>query len=120
MPATLKSITSKTNQIAVRIDDDPAAITVTYSTRRVTPRMLQAIQEGISSGADPLGLDSVIDQLLAMVTAWDLRPDEGEPVILLEKEALKDVPLEILSAVVEAVGNDQSPKGKTDGSSNTP
>jgi hypothetical protein len=120
VPATLKSITSKTNTVAVEIDGDPKAITVKYTTRKVTPRTMKALHEGLSNGTDPSGMDSIIDQLLAMVTEWDLRPDEGMDIIPLTKEALQDVPLEVLTLVVGAVTDDQVPKEQTDGSSNTP
>lgn len=120
MPATLKSITSKTNTVSIELDGDPKAITIEYSARRVTPRMLLAIQKGIADGSDPTGVDSTIQQFQAMVTKWDLRPDEHEPVISLTTDALQDVPLELLSNILGAIGDDMTPKEQTGGSSNTP
>lgn len=118
MPATLRSVTSVTNTVAVEIDGDPKGISVSYSTRRLTPRVQMAIAKAMADGADDL--DSTIDQFLAIVTSWDFAADVGEKPIPLTKDALLDVPIEILSDVLEAVTDDMSPKEATETSSNTP
>lgn len=120
MPATQKSISSKVNTIDIEVDGDPKGITVSYSTRKVTPRMLKQVQEGINTGLDPIGLDSTIDQMLMVVTEWNYALDDDQPPVPLTKDGLLDVSVDVLAMVIEAVSNDQSPKGKTDGSSNTP
>jgi hypothetical protein len=114
LPATLKSITSKTNTVAVAIDDDPQGITVTYTTRKVTAGAMKGVHELLTS--DPSGMDALIEQVLLFVTAWDLRVDDGGAIVPLDKKNLeKLVPVEIMALVVEAVTADQSPKEATDG-----
>ncbi len=120
MPATLKSITSKTNTVAVKIDDDPQAITVTYTTRKVTARVQQQINT-LLKATEGEELEATVDLLLMFVTAWDLAEDEGMPPIPLDKETLLGtVPIEVLTAIFLTVMDDQSPKEATDDSSNTP
>lgn len=119
MPATLKSLTSKTNKLAITIDDDPAAITVWYTTRRLTPKRQREIEQLLKDGASDM--DSVIQQFLIMVDRWDFKADEAdkEP-IPLTTEALEDISIEILGEVLDQIVANMSPKGPTDGSSNTP
>lgn len=119
MPATLKSVTSKVNTVAVEIDGDPKGITVNYTTRKLTPRVQAEIDRFFTEGKGD-SVESVIEQFLVMAVSWDFVPDEGKPPIPLTKEALMDVPLEILGDVLGAITDDLSPKEATDDSSNTP
>lgn len=118
MPATLKSLTSKVTKLAVTIDDDPEAITVWYTTRKLTPKRQREIEELLKSGASDM--DSVIQQFLVMVARWDFKADEDdkEP-IPLTTEGLEDVSIEILGEVLDQIVANMSPKEPTAGSSNT-
>lgn len=119
MPATLKSLTSKVNKLAIAIDDDPAAITVWYTTRKLTPKRQREIEKLVADGAD--NMDSVIEQMLVLVTRWDLKaqPVDAEP-LPLNKETLEDIPIEVLGEILDQITAAMSPKEPTAGSSNTP
>ena len=103
MPATLKSLTSKVNKLAITIDDDPAAITVWYTTRRLTPKRQREIEQLLKDGAR------------------DIKADEAdkEPMSLT-RETLENISLEILGEVLDQIVANMRPKEPTDGSSNTP
>lgn len=119
MPATLKSLTSKVNELPITIDDDPAAITIWYTTRKLTPKRQRAIEKLIADGADDM--DSVIEQMLVLVTRWDFKADEADKEPLpLTKETLENVPLETLGDILDQITAAMSPKEPTAGSSNTP
>ena len=119
MPATLKSLTSKVNKLAITIDDDPAAITVWYTTRRLTPKRQREIEQLLKDGASDM--DSVMEQFLIMVDRWDFKADEAdkEPMSLT-RETLENISLEILGEVLDQIVANMRPKEPTDGSSNTP
>lgn len=119
MPATLKSLTSKVNKLAITIDDDPAAITVWYTTRKLTPKRQREIEQLLKDGASDM--DSVIEQFLVLVDRWDLKADEGasEP-LPLTTETLENISIEVLGEVLDQITAAMSPKAPTDGSSNTP
>lgn len=119
MPATLESLTSKTHELAIAIDDDPAAITVWYTTRKLTPKRQRQIEKLLADGASDM--DSVIEQMLVLVTRWDFKADSADTEPMpLTKETLEDVPLEILGEILDQITAAMSPKEPTDGSSNTP
>lgn len=119
MPATLKSLTSKVNKLAIAIDGDPAAITVWYTTRKLTPKRQRAIEKLIADGADDM--ESVIEQMLVLVDRWDFKAEEGDKEPMpLHKETLENVSLEILGEILDQITSDMSPKEPTAGSSNTP
>ena len=120
MPATIKSITSKRNTVDVEIDGDPKAITVEYTTRKITGRVQQQIN-ALLKAPDGEELEATAELLPMFVTAWNLAEDEGQPPIPLDKDVLMElVPLETLTAVFVAVMDDMTPKDQTDDSSNTP
>ena len=123
MPATLKSLTSKVNKLAIKIDDEPAAITVWYTTRKLTPKRQREINRLIKKVAEGEAdeMDSAIEQMLVLVTRWDLKADETDTdSVPLTKEALEDVSLEVLGDILDQIMAAMSPKAPTDGSSNTP
>lgn len=117
MPASLKKLTSKTNRLKIEIDGDPEAITVEYSTRKLTPRIQQELAAlARDPDADPDGQRAVIMQFLSIVVGWDLAANEGEPPIPLTDEALLDMPVEILGAILDALATEldaQRPKETT-------
>lgn len=119
MPATLKSLTSKVNKLPIKIDDDPAAITVWYTTRKFTPKVKRKIEKMLADGADDM--DSVIEQMLILVVRWDFKADETDKDPMpLTKESLEDVSIDILGEILDQITNDQVPKEQTESSSNTP
>lgn len=117
MTATLKKLTSKTNAVDIEVDGDPKAITVEYSTRRLTPRVQEEITKLLVEG-DPNDMRPTIRQFLTLVVAWNFAADEGEPPIPLEEEALMDVPVELLGLILDKITVDLDPKGKIASSSN--
>ena len=119
MPATLQSLTSKVNKLPIKIDDDDAAITVWYTTRKLTPKRQRQIEKLIADGADDM--DSVIEQFLVLVERWDLKAQPLDAESLpLTRETLEDVPIEVLGDILDQITAAMSPKEPTDGSSNTP
>jgi hypothetical protein len=109
MPATLHSLTSKTVDLAIAIDDDPAAITVTYIPHALTPATEKRVQEAASKGYE---LESIVEMFLPVVSKWDLAMNPGEDPIPLEREALEEVPSSILMLILEAVAADRKPDPK--------
>lgn len=119
MPATLESLTSKTHELPISIDDDPAAITVWYSTRKLTPKRQRQIEKLLADGASDM--DSVIEQMLVLVVKWDFKAKASDAAPMpLTKETLEDVPIETLGDILDQITAAMSPKEPTDGSSNTP
>lgn len=123
MPATLKSLTSKVNKLAIKIDDDPAAITVWYTTRQLTPKRQREIEKVIRKIADGESdeMASVIEQFLVFVVRWDFKADEADADPMpLTAETLENVSIEILGEILDQVTAAMSPKAPTEASSNTP
>lgn len=119
MPATLESLTSKVNKLSIAIDEDPAAITVWYTTRKLTPKLQRQIEQLLKDGASDM--DSVIEQMLVLVIRWDLKAKATDPEPLpLTKETLEDIPIETLGDILDQITAAMSPKEETAGSSNTP
>lgn len=110
MPATLKSLTAKTEVLDITIDDDPKAITIHYTPRGYTARIERQVKEAMDS---QLASAMMIPMVLSMVTKWNFSPAPGEPPIPLTVKGLEDVPTEILGLIVEAVGEAMSPKSET-------
>lgn len=120
MPATLAQLRKKTHTVKVEIDGDPEAITVEVSTRKLTPRVQEEIARAVAEASDD-DQRPVIRQFLVMVESWDFAADAGQEPIPLEEEALMDVPIDVIGAVLQAVTDklaDLAPKGATETSSN--
>lgn len=55
---------------------------------------------------------NLIGQITDMVTLWDLTEDDGETVIPLTEDRLKDVPTNVFTAIIKAVRRDQQADGE--------
>jgi hypothetical protein len=109
--ATLKKLTSERVTETVVVGSDPDdTITFTYNPKALTIDLAEMLEEAADSARFRNILRPV---LLTMLTEWDLRPDDGEPVIPLTGEALGTLPLHVLEPILDVILNGQSPKEAT-------
>jgi hypothetical protein len=106
MPVRLSDLTRRERTVAVHFEGVDAALSVTYRPDRWTPAS-EARSRLLLDGNRP-------GQALALflaerVTSWDLLAEDGTPVPLTE-DALADVDIAIMNAVVLAVMEDMRPK----------
>ena len=110
MPATIRSLTAKEAETYIEMDGDPQAIWIKYNPRKYTARLEREIATSIK---DNLNVGSLIPALRELLIEWDLRMDEGEPVIDFHDEnVMLGIPGEVLFAVVNRIGEEQNPDPK--------
>lgn len=113
MPATLESLTAKVRGLAVEIvpGDPESVITVEYSPPKHTRNQMRRYRE-LAENEDKT--DLIYEAFFSCVKSWDFRPAEGKEVIPLTAEVIDaEVDIEVISRIVEAITEDQSPKEAT-------
>jgi hypothetical protein len=94
----LSAITQDKARVGVPIGDDE--LKVAYRPSRMTPALLARVQQAERDGSIN---GAMLEPLAALLVSWDLLDDDDEP-IATTPEALAEVPLVILRAVLEAIG----------------
>jgi hypothetical protein len=123
MPASLSSITSKRATLYVPLDEndpDSQKVKVVYRPKSYDKKFERHMNKLLEEKKDDDELIAAavwIRSFLHIVQAWDLKWDDAdeEPIPLTE-EALEDVPTEVISGIVRAIGEDQQtdPKAGSD------
>jgi hypothetical protein len=89
-------------------DDDPDAVLhITYRPTSFTVAQLDEIR--LNAEKNPRRL---IESVLNVVVSWDLEDDEDEPIALDIEAIYGVVPTSILSGILKAINEDQTPSGK--------
>lgn len=114
MPGTLQSLKAKERHLAVEYEGDPEFVTVTFNPKSLNARLEEEVHELAISAESGRPALATVKIVLWMVTAWDFRAEEKGPVVALTEEALKDVPTDFLSAIVNTIQEDQNPKEPTE------
>ncbi len=105
MPIKLADLAKQTKTVTVAFEGAEEPLTVTYRPRFLTPARQVAFEEAARAGRHT---ELLTEGIVGLVAEWDLLSDDGQPVALTA-EGLADVPLEVLSVVVEAIGRDVAP-----------
>lgn len=87
-----------------------SALKVSYRPNVVTPRLQKAISQAQREQDIDAGLLAPMSEL---IHSWDLTSDSGE-TIETTREALADVPAQVLLAVINAIGEDMAPNRERD------
>lgn len=94
-----------------------ATLQVEYRPMSYTPEELDAMQAKALEAKDAkAGVDSMIDSMLNLLVGWDLTDDEDNP-IPVTREGLRKVPLNVYTAITQAVAKDQAAGGEGTGPS---
>lgn len=90
-------------------DDDPEAILkITYRPSSFTVAELDEIRSTAEKNPKRL-----IESILNIVIEWDLTDDDGETPVPLTLDGIYGVvPSSILTGIIKAVNEDQTPSGK--------
>ena len=88
---------------AKRAQEEPTASGDQNSDTTSEPAQMAVIEARLKTAKEQL-----IGSVLQMVTKWDLTEDDGETPILLEEEALMQVPTNVFTAIIKAVNRHQS------------
>lgn len=119
MAASIASITAKRATIVIPIDPsdpDSDTVSVTYKPKAYTRQMEREMNALTPESENQLaGAAYTIGVFQRMVTKWDLKysADDADPIPLTD-EGLETVPVEILTGILEAIGNDQKPDPKAE------
>lgn len=89
-------------------DDDPESILhIKYRPSSFTVAELDEIRSTAEKNPK-----RVIESVLNVVTEWDLTNEDGSPVLLTVEGIYGLVPSSILTGILRAVNEDQTPSGK--------
>jgi len=103
--ANLKAIKDRTRDVKADLGDGDT-LTVTYRPAAYTPAFEERGQAAIDAG-DRAALSKM---LVELVIDWDLYFDEANKrKVPLDVATLQDVPMLVLSSVIDAVGSDLRP-----------
>lgn len=120
----LSNMLGENGRIEIAIPgDDP--LVVEYRRGTLTPRMqarmalFQDVKAGDASRAAE-ALDFFCDVYARLIVSWNLTDDDGDP-IGTDAESIRDVPLDALTTVAQAIGRATAPdplsgNGSSDGS----
>ena len=99
----LSDLTSETKKLAVVYKTTASEFTINleYRTQAVTLNFLSELSEQI-------GIERVVYQVVKILARWDLT-DDDDKVIPITEESIKahDIPVYLLSSILEAIGHDR-------------
>lgn len=104
----LSAATSRVRPIVVKFEGGD--LNATYRPTSYTPKKLAEAQakakKAKKANDQDAALASMIESVLDLFVSWDLEDDDGTP-IPLTAEALQDVPINVMSELIQEVGRDQ-------------
>ncbi len=105
MPKSVKQFQDVLVELAVAMDDDPAAITVQYRPHNMTANHEVVASKAAAEGRE---LQALVAMVIPVVGSWDLRMEEDGDIVPITTEGLSDVPSSILLLVLDAIGKDRT------------
>ena len=98
----LSKLHSKPKEVEIPLEgDEPLKLMV--ATYKITPALLSKLES-----ADTEDTNKMVVFLSALLLSWNLTDDKGK-VIALNKESLSELPVEVLSRIITAINESQSP-----------
>lgn len=105
MPKSVKQFRDIIVELAIPMDDDPAAITVQYRPHNMTANHEVVASKAAGEGRE---LQALVGMVQPVVASWDLRMEEDGDIVPITTEGLSDVPSSILLMVLDAIAKDRN------------